>query len=490
MTTMPVIDTSLADLTASQLAAGYRAGKIDPIAVLEAAFARIDRFNAEVNAFVFQDRATSRGMAEASAQRWRIGAPLSPLDGVPVSIKDLTPVAGWPNQRGSPALDPKVLAPEDAPAVAGLRASGTVFLGKTATPESGSRIVTRSAVHGVTRNPWALDRTPGGSSGGAAAALALGMGTLATGTDGAGSIRIPAAFCGITGLKPSFGRVPAYPPSHFMPHSVTGPMARSMADLTAMTAAMTAHDPRDPFAWPLPFDPAATRSTVRGMRVALSYDLGTGRPPDAVILAALDRVAAALEQAGVLVDEATPTWPVPPAEPFDVFWTTSYAGFLDSYPTEQAALMDPLLHDIAQSGRRVDTLAYHRALNQRLALTTTAHEFLCRYDAILCPSVIGPAFDLQHEAPEGERPDDWSWCPYAYIFNMTGQPALAVPAGLDPYGLPVGVQLAARVGGEETLLRLGIAIEAIMAPDGWQLPSVTPLRRSVFGPVGTTNCPT
>lgn len=449
-----------ADLSVADLSAGFRSGAFSPVDALESAFARVDAFQGQVNALVFQDRETSRAMAEASAQRFRQNSTLGQLDGIPIAVKDLTPVAGWPNRRGSRALPIDVPAPADAPATARLREAGAVFVGKTATPESGSRIVTRSAVHGVTRNPYAPDRTPGGSSGGSAAALALGMGTLATGTDGAGSIRIPAAFCNLTGLKPGFGRVPAWPPSHFMPHSVTGPMARCLNDLVAMTEVMARADPRDPFGWPVPFDAAQAAAPVGGRRVALSYDLGTGRAPDPEIRSALDAVADALSDAGVEVELASPLWPVPPSEPFEVFWTTSYAGFLDLYPEHQAREMDPLLHDIAARGRACDTLTYHRALNDRLAITTESHAFLTRYDAILCPSVIGPAFDIEAEAPPGETPDDWSWSPYCYIFNMTGQPALAVPAGFDPGGLPLGVQLAARTGREELLLSLGSAVEA------------------------------
>lgn len=449
----------LADLSVAALGAGFRAGTFTPVDAAEAALARIDAFDGLVNAFVFRDRDTTLAMARAAAARHAAGAPLGPLDGVPVSVKDLTPVAGWPCRRGSAALSPDLPASEDACPVARLREAGAVFLGKTATPESGSRIVTRSAVHGVTRNPYDPRLTPGGSSGGAAAALALGMGTLATGTDGAGSIRIPAAFCNLTGLKPGFGRIPSFPPSHFMPHSVTGPMARNMADLAAMAEVMTRPDPRDPFAWPVPFDSAAATGPVAGLRIALSLDLAAGRRPEPGIADALDRVAQALEAQGAIIEIADPVWAVDPAEPFMVFWETSYAGFLDLYPEDQAALMDPLLHEIAARGRICDTLRYHKALNQRLGLTAAAQAFLTRYDAVLCPSVIGPAFDVEDEAPPGERPDDWSWCPYAYLFNMTGQPALAVPAGFDDRGRALGVQLAARIGREETLLRLGTAIE-------------------------------
>jgi len=449
----------LADMSVADLGHGYRAGLFTPVDALEAAFARIEAFEPAVNAFVHLDHATSRAMAEASAQRFRDTAALGPLDGIPTSVKDLTPVAGLPSRRGSAALLADPPAPDDASCVARLRAAGAVFVGKTATPESGSRIVTRSAVHGVTRNPYLPDRTPGGSSGGAAAALALGMGTLATGTDGAGSIRIPAAFCNLTGLKPGFGRVPAYPSSHFAPHSVTGPMARRIADLIALTAVMAEPDPRDAFAWPVPFAIEAATAPIAGLRVALSPDLGTGRAPEPDIVAALSRVAEALSDAGAIVEVASPDWPVPPKEPFDVFWDTSYAGFLDLYPPEQASKMDPLIADIAARGRKIDILQFHKAINARLAITATAHGFLTRFDAVLCPSVIGAAFDIDTEAPPGERSDDWAWCPYSYIFNMTGQPAIAVPAGFDKVGAPLGIQIAARAGREEVLLRLGAAVE-------------------------------
>ena len=460
----------LADLSVAELAAGFAAGAFDPVDALDAAFARIDAFDGAVNAFVFQDRATSRAMAEASALRHAEGRAIGALDGVTVSVKDLTPVSGWPNRRGSLALDPHAPAPEDAPAAARLREAGAVFLGKTATPESGSRIVTRSAVHGVTRNPWALDRTPGGSSGGAAAALALGMGALATGTDGAGSIRIPAAFCNLVGLKPGFGRVPAYPPSHFMPHSVTGPMARRIADLVALTEAMARPEPRDPYAWPVPFDAAGSLGPVAGLRIAVSPDLGTGSTPGPDVLAALDAVAGALSDAGAAVEAASPDWPVPPERPFLVFWETSYAAFLDLHAVDTAAAMAPLLHDIAARGRGVDCFGYHRAVNDRLAIATAAHAFLTRFDAVLAPVMPGAPFDVAAESPPGERPDDWRWAPYCYPFNMTGQPALSVPGGFDGDGLPIGVQLAARAGREEMLLRLGAAAEERLGYDARRPP--------------------
>ena len=452
--------TSPADLSVAELGRLFRSRDLSPVEAAEAALARMDAYEPLVNAFVFRDHATTLAMARASELRFRDSRPLGPLDGIPTSVKDLAPVAGWPLRRGSLALDPTAPAPEDSPPVARLREAGAVFIGKTATPESGSRILTRSAVHGVTRNPYALVRTPGGSSGGAAAALALGMGTLAVGTDGAGSIRIPASFCNLVGLKPGFGRIPAYPPSFFMPHSVTGPMARRVSDVAAMTAVMSRPDPRDPYAWPLAFQQSKVETTgVEGLRVALSPTLGTAGNPDAETKAALDVAGRALETAGALVESADPLWPLDPYEPFMVFWEATYAGFLASYPPEQAARMDPLLQEIAARGRGIDMLRYHEALAQRLAIAAAAQDFFNRYDAVLSPVMPTPAFDIDAEAPPGQTPDDWRWCPFTYPFNMTGQPALSVPAGFSAEGLPIGVQLAGAAGREEILLALGAAIE-------------------------------
>src|SRR5688572_5250092 len=262
--------------TATELVAAYRARELSPVEETEATLQRIEVRDGELNAFCLVDPDSALADAGASEARWRTGEPAGPLDGVPVAVKDLLVTKGWPTLRGSTAIDPAGPWDDDAPVVAALRRSGAVIPGKTTTPELGWKGVTDSALTGVTRNPWDPAKTPGGSSGGSSAALAAGMVPLALGTDGGGSIRIPCAFCGLPGLKPTFGRVPAWPASPFGPVSHVGPMARTVADLALLLDVIAQPDARD---WQqLP--PATSASGagledgVDGVRIAFSPALG------------------------------------------------------------------------------------------------------------------------------------------------------------------------------------------------------------------------
>jgi aspartyl-tRNA(Asn)/glutamyl-tRNA(Gln) amidotransferase subunit A len=453
--------------TCSELHHAYRDGTVSPLEVAKLLLDRIERLDSYVNAFVFVDPPTTLAAAERSEERWRRGAPLSALDGVPVSIKDLAAVAGWPLIRGSLALRGTAPPTEDAPVVARLREAGAVLLGKTSTPEAGCKIVTRSPAHGVTLNPYDLRRTPGGSSGGAASAVALGMGPLALGTDGAGSIRIPAAWTGLFGLKPSFGRVPIFPPSLFMPHSVLGPMTRDVESARLMLEVISRSEPRDPYALTSPFD--ANRSALRsvtGLRIGVTTDFGVHSPlMDPELIAAVRAAAEALRDAGATVDDIKLCWPCDPYDPFMVFWEATYAGFLpNTYSAETIALMDPDLRATAQRGASVDMVRYHKALMQRTALAAHSKSLFQNYDLLLGPVMpCGPP-EVSRDAPPGFEPGDWRWCPYTYIWNMTGQPAASVPWTLSEAGLPIGVQLVAAVGAEPDIFRASRVLEEATSP--------------------------
>ncbi|MEY2953005.1 MAG: Acylamidase, partial [Pseudomonadota bacterium] len=270
------LPTQLPHCTATQLLQLYSTGQASPVEATQAVLARIDAFNPQLKAFCHVAADEAMAGARASEARWQVGKPCGPLDGVPVSVKDLILTRGWPTRRGSRTVDPNQAWEVDAPAVARLREAGAVLLGKTATPEFGCKGETNSPLTGITRNPWDVLRTPGGSSGGAAAAVAAGMGPLALGTDGAGSVRIPAAFCGNVGLKPSFGRVPAYPLSPFGSVAHLGPHSMGVEDCARMMNVLAQPDARD---WTsLPPDgrdyTVGLHDGVRGLKLAYSPTLG------------------------------------------------------------------------------------------------------------------------------------------------------------------------------------------------------------------------
>jgi aspartyl-tRNA(Asn)/glutamyl-tRNA(Gln) amidotransferase subunit A len=452
----------VAYLDAVALAEAFRRQSLSPVEVARALISRVEALGAPVNAIVYLDPVLTLAQAKAAEARYAAGRPLSPLDGIPVTIKDLSAVAGWPRRRGSLALDPVKPAAEDTPCVARLREAGVVFLAKTATPEAGCRLVTRSRVHGITANPYDLTKTPGGSSGGAAAALVLGLGPLALGSDGAGSIRIPASFTNVFGLKPGFGRIPAFPPDVDMPHSVVGPMSRTVADAALMLEVMARPEPRDPFAWPVPFalPKDLVASDLSDLRIAISSRLGCTAPlVDQEVDALVAQAGPILADAGAEVIDESPRWPVDPFEPFQVFWETGCVPIVDGFEVEKQVLLDPLLLTVAAAGRKTSLSTYSRALEQRMAIAVAAKAFFNRFDLLVGPVMPVPPYSVERYVPEGFADEDWRWCPYTYPWNMTGQPAVSVPIGFTASGLPVGVQIIGWMGSEAQLLRAAAVIE-------------------------------
>jgi aspartyl-tRNA(Asn)/glutamyl-tRNA(Gln) amidotransferase subunit A len=460
--TCAVQGDDLAFMDATALADAFRLRKLSPVEVAMSLLDRIDKLNPLVNAVVHSDRQFTLAMASAAEARYRAQQPLSPLDGIPATIKDLSAVAGMPLRRGSRTRDPRTPVTEDSPCVARLREAGVVFLAKTATPEVGCKVVTRSPVHGVTANPYDLTKTPGGSSGGASAALALGFGPLAVGSDGAGSIRIPASSTNVFGLKPSFGRVPAFPPDIDMPLSVVGPMARTVQDAALMLDVMSRPEPRDPFAWPIPFSMPAnlTDANLRGLRIAVSSRLGCTSPlQNAEVDRLVARAAVFAADAGAEIFEEDPVWPIDPFEPFAIFWSTSCMATVDAAPSDRRSLIDPLLRSVAAAGRDVSVSAYLKAIEQRMALSVAARSFFNRFDLLIGPVMPIPPYGIERDVPQGFADEDWRWCPYTYPWNMTGQPAASVPIGFTRDGLPVGAQIIGRLGEDEKVLRVAAAIE-------------------------------
>ncbi|MBI5132652.1 MAG: amidase [Rhodopseudomonas palustris] len=461
-----VAPVAIERLSVAQLHAAFRSGRLSPVEVASSLLRRLGHAQAAVNAFMSVDDGQTLAMARASEARWRAGTPRGALDGVPVTIKDLVAVADWPLLRGSQSRVGEPPPSADASSVARLREAGCVFIGKTTTPDSGSRITTASAVHGVTTNPYDQSRTPGGSSGGAGAALALGVGPIALGTDGAGSIRIPAAWCGVVGLKPSFGRVPSARFDIDMPFSVIGPMARSVDDAAYMLDALARPEKLDAFALAAPFRlDEAMRGDAVGLRVGVTMDFGNPTwPVDVEIAAQVRRAADALSDAGADVRRIELHWPVEPLKSFEVFWEALYAGALALMPEAQRLRMDPVVQDIAARGGRYSASDFLVAVNDRLAMTAAAHALFADVDVLIGPVMPCTAPAIAHNAPPGGIEGDWRWCPFTYLWNMTGQPAASVPFGVDRHGIPIGVQIVGAMGDDETVLRASRVLELNAPP--------------------------
>ena len=453
----------LAEFTATELLRAYRSGTASPVEATQAVLARIERLNPQLNAFCLVDAEAALQQARASEARWQRSAPIGPLDGVPASIKDLILTRGWPTLRGSRTVDPRQPWEIDAPATARLREAGAVLLGKTTTPEFGCKGETNSPLTGITRNPWDLSRTPGGSSGGTAAAVAAGLGPLSVGTDGAGSVRIPAAFCGNFGLKPSFGRVPAWPLSPFGSVAHLGPHTMSVADAALMLNVLSQPDPRD---WTsLPPDARDYRigldDGVRGLRIAYSPTLGFAKNVHPEVAAAVEQAVRALEALGAVVEAVDPGFD----DPLDICTGLWFLGALtvwNGLTATQQAVVDPDFRAEVELGRALSTNDVQQLHLRRGALGSHLRQFMQRYDLIATPAVSVPAFEAR---PAGHSPLSaeamLGWTPFSYPFNLSQQPAASMPCGLTSGGLPIGLQLVGPMFGDALVLRACRAYESV-----------------------------
>ena len=448
-------------LPASEMVARFQDRSLSPVEAAEAALARIERLNPSLNAYCLVDHEGALAAARRSEARWAKGAPLGPVDGVPTSVKDLVLAKGWPTRRGSKTTtaDP---AQEDAPSVARLRESGAVLLGKTTTPEFGWKGVTDSPLTGITRNPWNPGRTPGGSSGGASAAAAAGMGALHIGTDGGGSVRIPASFAGIFGLKATLGRVPVWPPSPFASVSHLGPMTRTVADAALMMTVITRPDHRDWYA--LPEERRDWREGledgIEGLRVAFAPTLGQA-PVDPEVAACVAAAARRFEELGARLEEAVPSLKdVAPV--FAAHWFPAAAVLVDSLPADKRKDMDPGLLAIAEQGARMSLLDHLKAVRAREAMGMAMQEFHRSHDLLILPTMPMTAFEAGRECPVDSANRRWTdWTPFTYPFNLTRQPAATVPCGFSKDGLPIGLQIVGRLFEDATVMRAARAFERL-----------------------------
>jgi len=449
-------------MSAVELAAAIRRKKVSPVEVVDAVLARIERLNPKLNAYCTVTADLARREAKAAErQLMRKGARLGPLHGVPFSIKDLVITKGVRTTWGSKLYADHV-PEEDAPVVERLKAAGGIMVGKTNTPAFGWIGATHNLVFGITRNPWNPDLTPGGSSGGAGAAVAAGMAPLAVGTDGGGSIRIPSSFSGIFGLKPSFGRVPVYPFSGAWSLSHAGPMTRTVADAALMLTVLAGPDERD--AHSLPGQRVdygkALRGTLKGLRVAWSGTLGYATV-DPEVHAVCAKAAKRFNEFGCKVEAVDPTWPVP-YEAWKVIFCGGIAARLASYLPERAQDIDAGLVRIIEDALKWPPTKFVQAWFDRLTFWDHVRKFFAKYDLFLTPTLACPPFKAGIDNPTeiaGRPIPDYGWIPFTYPFNMTGQPAASVPCGFTRDGLPVGLQIVGRRFDDATVLRAAACFE-------------------------------
>jgi aspartyl-tRNA(Asn)/glutamyl-tRNA(Gln) amidotransferase subunit A len=453
--------TDVLELDAAALLAAYRDRRLSPVEATEAALGRIERDDPVLDAFCLVDRERALAQARRSEERWRAGAPAGALDGVPVAVKDILLTRGWPTLRGSRMTDPAGPWEDDAPSVAALRRHGAVLPGKTTTPEFGWKGVTDSPLTGITRNPWDPSRTAGGSSGGSAAALAAGMVPLALGTDGGGSIRIPCGFCGLPGIKPTFGRVPAWPASPYGTVAHVGPMARSVTDLALLLDVMAEPDARDWTALPPPERSFrdGLGDGVRGLRVAFSPDLGHVTV-DAEIATLVARAAEALAALGAHVERADPGF-ADPRDVYETLWSAGAGRVVAGLGDVPRGVLDPGFAAVAEAGRARSLEEYLNATARRDELGSLMSRFHEHWDLLVTPTLPIPAFAAGRDVPEGWPDPGWpSWTPFSYPFNLTQQPAATVPCGFTAAGLPVGLQIVGPRHGDALVLRAARAYEA------------------------------
>lgn len=455
---------------AVELAASIRRGELSALEAVDAVLERLERVNPAINAFALVLADEAREAAAAADSGLASGAAPGLLHGVPFTVKDMTPVAGLRTTFGSKAFAENV-TDETAVYVDRLRSAGAILLGKTTTPEFGNKALCDSPLFGQTNNPWRLTHVSGGSSGGAAAAVAAGIGPLAEGGDAAGSIRVPASCCGVVGLKPSFGRVPWFPA--FSPFETVihfGPITRTVADAALMLQVMAGPDRRDAYSIEdvsFDFPAAVSEPDVSGLRVAYSKTLGLNEIEPEVAELTGRAARAFADDLGATVEEVDPEIP-DPREHEIRFWRVFEGLCANDFVLpglDDPEDMDPHLRQLMDEGRSISAWDYYRTMVLfRGELFRSLTAFFDRYDLLLTPTLTvvpfphpgGPAGPAEVGGTPIERFAGWH---LTYPFNLTGQPAISVPCGFSPGGLPVGLQIAGPRHADAAVLRAAAAYE-------------------------------
>jgi len=456
-------DDDLCFTPASVLAPMIRAKRLSPVELMTAVLARIERLEPKLNAFATLTADRAMAGAKAAEAALAKGEAKGALFGLPVTIKDLAVTAEIPTERGSHLLKGNV-HDTDAPFVTRFKQAGAIPLGKTTTSEFGWKGVSQSPLTGITHNPWARGMNAGASSAGAGAGSAAGYGPLHQGSDGAGSVRMPSHFCGIYGLKPSFGRVPNWPVPSNDQTSHIGPMTRTVTDAALMMETMSGPHPWDHYsleATPPAYARLLDGASVKGLRVAWSPDLGHARV-DADVAALAKAGAEAFADMGAHVEEVTPAWGPQGPDLIRFFWAAhelAYRKYLEEWEDK----MDPGLVACIRSAKDYSAEQYVDMRWKKHAYIEAIHRFFENYDLLLTPAVSVAAFPAELLMPEDwpQHPWDWlQWAEFSYPFNMSHNPAASIPCGFTAKGLPVGLQIVGRRMADLEVLQASAAFEA------------------------------
>lgn len=453
--------TSLADLSAVDLVARYRDRSLSPVEVTEAVLQRIEAWEPKLQALWALDAAGARAAAADSARRWADGRPAGPVDGVPVTIKENIATRGVPVPVGT-AATPLVPAAEDAPPAARLRESGAVILAKTTMPDFGMLSSGLSSFHKLARNPWDLSTNPGGSSAGAGAAAAAGYGPIHLGTDIGGSIRLPAAWCGVVGLKPSLGRIPIDPP---YVGRVAGPMTRTVADTALAMSVLSRPDGRDGMNLPpAEIDWSDLTIDPKGLRIGLMMEIGAGMALDPEVGQAVTAAARLFEAAGAVVEPVPAILTREMLDGLDDFWRARAWDDVEKLPEETRAKILPYIRAWAESGARRSGLAVIRGFNQTMAIRKAAARLFGSWDFVLSPTAPVARFPADWASPLNDPDKPFEHIGYTVAWNMSEQPAVSINCGYTAAGAPIGLQIVGRRFDDLGVLRLAKAWEDMRGP--------------------------
>jgi aspartyl-tRNA(Asn)/glutamyl-tRNA(Gln) amidotransferase subunit A len=453
--------TELPDLPATALVRAFLERRLSPLEVTQAALARIEAWDEKTCATWALDPEAAVAAARAAEARWQAGTPQGPLDGVPVTVKENIATKGVPMPAGTAAVE-AAIATSDAPAAARLRESGAILLGKTTMPDFGMLSSGLSSFHRLARNPWNLAMNPGGSSAGASAATAAGYAPINIGTDIGGSVRLPAALCGAVALKPSFGRIPVYPP--FLGRAA-GPITRTVADAALAMAVLSLPDARDYMSLP----PTAIDWTIdplplRGLKFGLCFDTGIGSTPEKEVVHAITAAARQFEEAGAIVEPLGPYLTREMLDGLDNFWRARFGSDTASLSETQRAKILPYIRAWIDGGRDLSGRDVYRGFAQIPAISQATQAATARFDFVLSPVWPVVSFPAEFASPLNDPARPFDHIGYCVGFNMSEQPALSINCGYSPSGLPIGLQIVGRRFEDVGVLRAGAAFEAMRPP--------------------------